>query len=743
MQLNEGLRKLPSLDELKACPSIFKMIDDRHLNSFLENGFQRELAGDNGECYGEGVYCMLYQTGYGGSAGLSGGYGHTQIVGKELGSFRDYVICDFNFPIETEIFSKLYGENSDRSLRSQLVRVARRNHPDWSNEEISVRVNQVISGNRNNNDGLESLGVRGKIFQYGSGPAVLPFDFSSIVIYGYVNNVYPNITPEECRKRFVCSYGQYKEKYENQSDWTHQAQGLYKVLNKSNAVEFNGKLYCQMQKKENNRWVFFVPDTHNTINPKPSFFPKDFDFDDMPSNIGANGTFMFRYKGLEWFGAVSIPDEDSPVLWFPPSKENENIPDKRRMFSPDVNDSDSWAFLDSDSIQYAANARHKYGLFENNESNKEYTKKSLKEEIDSNNEREFLDRNRTYVYRASNYSHIKSIFENGQLREFASSNDGSWYGDGVYAVLNPNKVQYWKYDKERGSCGVKMIVNGGFGKFLIFDEHWASVVYGGNHSIKDQVYRLFPKEVADDVWNDFSGWQRRGLEGCQNDLNPNAGRTTGLLHIIFNSYGHSTVHDPKITKKYENLFSKYGIKGAIYNGGNDGLSMVCWRFNEIIPFEYTTDGGRTWNRDLFDFNHAKDLTFKNNDPISKFRHLFKYIDNTGLVFCDINGIKMNVTVVQCNNGLYNIIDVNSKGTTEEEVKLIPFDLREVPSISSNGLFTFNYKGFDFWGTVNLPGDNIPAVWFPENGKYYSTPDVNSGDDWIGFGDINYAVKELS
>ena len=98
-------------------------------------------------------------------------------------------------------------------------------------------------------------------------------------------------------------------------------------------------------------------------------------------------------------------------------------------------------------------------------------------------------------------------------------------------------------------------------------------------------------------------------------------RTSGILHAIFdNSY---------YTRKYTRLFSKYGVKGTIYNGGNDGLCALSWNYDIVIPYMYTKDCGRTWNSDLFNFDAAKERSFRSNDPVSKFRHLYDYVNDNG------------------------------------------------------------------------------------------------------------------
>jgi hypothetical protein len=51
-------RNLPSDSDIASCPSIYKAIRSQHLESYIEHGFQHQLAGDGGTMRGEGVYAL-------------------------------------------------------------------------------------------------------------------------------------------------------------------------------------------------------------------------------------------------------------------------------------------------------------------------------------------------------------------------------------------------------------------------------------------------------------------------------------------------------------------------------------------------------------------------------------------------------------------------------------------------------------------------------------------------------------
>ena len=241
-----------------------------------------------------------------------------------------------------------------------------------------------------------------------------------------------------------------------------------------------------------------------------------------------------------------------------------------------------------------------------------------------------------------------------------------------------------------------------------------------------------PREAADKLWVEIDDWLKNNYKGCRNTMDPSRGRTTGMLHMMFNTGNNR--------KRFEDLFSKYHIRGAVYNGGNDGLAMVCWNYDQVIPFEYTLDRGRTWRRDRFNFDAAKERSFRNVDPVSKFRHAYNWVDDN-FVNCDVNGQKINVTTVGMNGGGYNIINVNMPAG-KGEISPVPFDSQ--PQIGIKGQILFKYKGIRFQGTLYLPEAGCPAVWFPEDiNMFNKMPDISSPDDWITFEDLDAAVQEIA
>jgi len=708
-------RVLPSDADIASCPSIYKGVDNAE--SYVEMGFQHQLA-TGGKCVGEGIYARLS---YEEAVRCVYSYGPDIVQGKVLGGFKNYIMFDADiFPsIKRQVISYYGALLSPADQVKSIVK-------DPRDAQLIIKAGKSM----NNNTFIVKLcrryGIRGMMYEWDSCATVLPFDFASVVVWAAAKNVRYNKNAP-----LVKTFNQEaRERYERHFDWDFQLFGRYDSYDKTKItrVATNNEMYALVQDFSKG-WNFVKLDTRIVANPQPEEI-SDIWYKNQPSQPSIKtGIFGFDYNGIQFFGAVFLPNaKDTPALWYPE--------DLSQMNRPNLSSINDWVDLDKATLDEVCAELKQYKAI--NESLKVSLKKhineTISEEIKDKDENEFISKHRCYVYRATRPSGFESIFNNGQLRQFAGSNDGSWYGEGVYAVVRPEDVQYHKYDKETHAGGVKMIVLGGYSNFLIFEETWAKKVYGANWQVKDQFYTLFPKEVADDVMRDYNNWLPRAgstnlpMVKCTWNYG-NGTRTTGFLHYIFDN-GH-------LRAKYTNLFSKYNIRGTIYVGGNDGLTALCWNFDQVIPYQYTTDCGRTWHSDLFNFQLTKERSFKNTDPVSKFRHLYDFVSDK-IVSCNINGKNFNVTTVK-NKGRWNIININSpKGE-----KISPIDFDTEPKIGLSGIFNFVYQGVQLQGIVLLPEINKGAVWFPEDMSLLkSRPNITNLNDWVAFEDLDEVVMEI-
>jgi hypothetical protein len=281
-----------------------------------------------------------------------------------------------------------------------------------------------------------------------------------------------------------------------------------------------------------------------------------------------------------------------------------------------------------------------------------------------------------YVYTVTNKNTIDSIFEHGFSRQFLGSNEGTDYGNGVYTNLSLTDSQK-RFSYTPNGAIIKSRVIGDLNRFLIFDEGLSIKIHGTNQ-IKDQVFKLFPKDVAQDVWNDFSEYMRNRPD-TRSTMN---GRTAGLLQTVMSKRLHPTINK---REKYENLFSKYDVKGAIYRGIKDGFCLVAYNFTDIVPVSYSTDGVNFKNRK---YEGAS------TDVHKKYYGLFKNVEYP--VGVNTNNGKLFFSKVQKKNGKYNYIEIESGDF------ISPIDFDTVTLIDPNtGEFQFDYNDITFDG--NLKG----------------------------------------
>ena len=284
-----------------------------------------------------------------------------------------------------------------------------------------------------------------------------------------------------------------------------------------------------------------------------------------------------------------------------------------------------------------------------------------------------------YTYTVGKKNQIESLFTHGWSRQFAGDAEGVDYGIGVYCNISYNdnetpRESIGRFNRDtRNNFIFKNQLKGGIERFLIFDERFAKQTYGEHYTIKDQVYTLLPKEAADDLWADMVRYMRMDTSPTGNG-NHMRGRTAGLLQFMMSKHLRGNVANPK---KYESIFGKYNIRGAIYRGNMDGFCMVVYNYDEIIPVGYSIDGGRTYT--------YKKVKFTYPDSVRKLRHQYKKVEYPIAIECD--GEIFYFAKVQKSNGKWNYIDAK----TNKELSKVDFD--SCTSINpENGEFQIEYNG---------------------------------------------------
>ncbi len=317
------------------------------------------------------------------------------------------------------------------------------------------------------------------------------------------------------------------------------------------------------------------------------------------------------------------------------------------------------------------------------------------------------------LYTVTDKSFIRSIFENGWSRQFAGDSEGVDYGVGQYCNIpkRPGETPHEsikRYNNNRASnCIIKSKLEGGPDGFIIFDLYFAKKVYGENYTIKDQIYKLFPENVANDLWKDIKWYMTldKSPLGNSHHFQDKLGtRTAGLLQWMMSKRFHKNYANPE---KYESLFAQYGVRGAIYHGNGDGFCAVVYNYDEVIPIAYSLDGGQTY------INKTSDKRYP--DALRKFKHIYKKIYYP--VCINYGGDNYYFSIIQKHNGKYNVI--NAKNGDE----LSPVDFISITQITPpNGDFTIEY---------------------PENMFYKACPDgfYDKNGDGHGFDELNGFSEE--
>ncbi len=325
-----------------------------------------------------------------------------------------------------------------------------------------------------------------------------------------------------------------------------------------------------------------------------------------------------------------------------------------------------------------------------------------------------------YTYTVGKKSQINSVFTHGYSRQFAGDAEGIDYGVGVYCNISYNDKETPKESLRRysnnpgGNCIFKNELIGGLDRFLIFDEYFAKKVYGEHYQIKDQVYRLFPKDVADDLWKDMIRYMNMDTSP-QGNRNHMRGRTAGLLQYMMSKRHKGNVANPK---KYESIFGQYNIRGAIYHGMADGFCMVVYNYDEIKPVAYSIDGGRTYTE--------KNVRYTYPDVVRKLKHMYKKVEYPIAIHCD-NEI-FYFAKVQKQNGKFNYIDA----VTKKEISPVDFDSC-TPINPENGMFQIEYNE-NFY-------DACPDGFFDSEGEGHTWDELPLFDNDID--NLNEDYKRFS
>ena len=687
--LNEAideLRKLPSSKEMGNIPSIYKVIKQGDVDSFVKSGMIRQLAGgeeDRNNVYGEGVYAHItLESAIKLAQRESNFYGDVVLEMKLLGGYEGFVMYGGSRNIDNLII-KTYGRNM--SVEEQLYAITK----DHAFAKKWAKYGPSSLGKAQKSLRREGYNIRGMVYEWGQYYAILPFIFSDAIPFATAK-VWSSTNVGNIQFRTVYNDKQNKEIAGNfdpiaQLDMINAEYSRASVVR----VAIDDNLYCVIKSNKTGGYNIVKIDEDNVVNPRPKYIiPKNIYLSERPTAPDTeNGQFMFSYMGINFYGTVCHEVAKIPAFW----NEIEN---------------DWCEFKDLEDCVKQMRGGDGTKVAE-----------SLNEEITDLTKEDFLNGKKRIVYVCAHTSDVDAIFKNGFSRQFANNNDymhnggALTYGDGQYGSVSldnaannlSRKTDYGKSDgKKYGSVIIKCVLMGSFYNFLIFDEDLAKYIYKDKWQIMDQIDHIVKDPTArNELKNFVRPYLGRAL------YNPSQDPMSRTNHVLFSMFSNQNGF-----RKWTNFFRQNGIRGGVYHGHGDGYCFVCYNYSDVIPIAYSTDYGKSWKDDKFDFDAAKERSFKDPDAASRFGHKFKGMDSATPVLVNCGGKKFSVTVVQTLNGKYNILN-NHTGD-----KVSPIDFDERPTISTEGEFQFLVGGRMFYGIYNHELAQIPAFWDPNENDWF-------------------------
>lgn len=686
--LNEAideLRKLPSSKEMGNIPSIYKVIKHGEIDSYVKSGMIRQLAGgeeNRNDVYGEGVYAHITLDSAIRLSHRESYYGDTVLELKLLGGYEGFVMYGGSRNID-DLIIKTYGRKM--SVEEQLYVITK----DYTFAKKWARYDPRSFGNAQKSLRREGYNIRGMVYEWGAYYAVLPFVFSDAIPFATAR-VWADTNTGNIQFKTVYNDKQNKEIAGNfdpiaQLDMINAEYSRASVVR----VAIDDNLYCVIKSNKTGGYNIIKIDEDNVINPRPKYIiPKNIYLSERPTAPDTeNGQFMFSYMGINFYGTVCHEVAKIPAFW----NEIEN---------------DWCEFKDLENCVKQMRGGDGTKVAE-----------SLNEEITDLTKEDFLNGKKRIVYVCAHTSDVDAIFKNGFSRQFANNNDymhnggALTYGDGQYGSVSldnaannlSRKTDYGKSDgKKYGSVIIKCVLMGSFYNFLIFDEDLAKYIYKDKWQIMDQIDHIVKDPAArNELKNFVRPYLGRAL------YNPSQDPMSRTNHVLFSMFSSQNGF-----RKWTNFFRQNGIRGGVYHGHGDGYCFVCYNYSDVIPVAYSTDYGKSWKDDKFDFDAAKERSFKDPDAASRFGHKFKGMDSATPVLVNCGGKKFSVTVVQTLNGKYNILN-NHTGD-----KVSPIDFDERPTISTEGEFQFLVGGRMFYGIYNHELAQIPAFWDPNENDWF-------------------------
>lgn len=537
---------------------IWKVIHSDNAKSIFTNGYTSEYKGQGeGSYHGEGTYVFITPEGAAKRCG-TGGVGDLITKGVLVDGFKGFIILISELAEKYYGTSDLryqlklfYGEDMADEIYQECVRVARENNCAIMSSLKNGRYNGPISaGVLSTNSGggrykpskyrdltLKS-NVRGIVYNGGHDPyAAIIFDARSVIPLAITHNREINKRTGDFDNWEYIVSDEMLDSYKKFKDYFPDAQRLITQGKIKDYLKQPPRYGLMRVTLKNGKTSFF--DTENKI---------------MVSEVG--------------FDEIYMPEEDDGFITITVAINTKN--GKRNLYI--VKNDNEYILCKRDGFNFTPIMRmsqyDKQYMSKNNLTESvvvEQTPEEKDSKKDFKNITGFDGDAEVIYHRTNDLKSTEGIGEYGFSYEYTGKN-GEYFGHGLYTT--PYMDVCNNVLRGFGSYMIRSYLKHGFEDFLILDPSLARKYYGDNCSPKEQMKTL---------------------------MRPNQ------YDYMVQKYGREILEPgPRILKIIAQDLGRTYIRGIVvpYHDVRNGYISVVRNYNDCIPYSYSTDNGKTWNKIL-------------------------------------------------------------------------------------------------------------------------------------------------
>ena len=724
-------------------PVIFARFHHDDLENILNVGFDRVFAGRNGTMVGVGLYSSYYLDGAQSIRGQ--GYGDDIMMCKLIDGYKSYLFfteveCQQFYGQVLSIEEQLRIFTNDESIINTLKNVTAYNFGKF-NQELASKigiVGMVYDWNNSQGYGGSNMAHGGRHHGH---VCVLPFNFKRAIPFKYSEDegkTWKNVFSSDVRKRF--------SKMED-AEFKLKGRNYAKVFNSIHVAACN-RNFARVKKSG---W----PGKYNIVELKTLKEISPYDFDSVTAINPEDGSFQAEYEG-KFFDAWVWNDEIKQGFFCYNGEYYtfDDLPEARKGTLKESLKKIFRKILKEETQQETVKYQGKYDF---------PTPEQVANAVNDPENKRRIVRGGFVAFTVAPKENVENIFKIGFDRSFKgitdaknTGEDRSWYGDGVYCNIKLERAleSLNHYSDKYGDALIECIIVGGIDRFLIFDEYLAKKVYGKNYSdyrIKSQVYKLFCPEDANKVWADMQALMN------SNDSDKLMTREehhfTGQTSIMLQKLLRERYVGRQQRNYYEKLFAKNNVRGVIYTGGNDGLCVVSYDFNAVMPIavynpatrKFEQGGNIVDKRTLRETNYHFEYSYVDSvermsvaqDSFHQFGEKFKDYGKVAIKAPNAEGEMTTYKRVTTHDGKLNYIDAS----TGEKISDIDFSTLTIISPSNDYMFQFEIgeNTLQALGIKNYR--KISQITFDAVPFAYHDP-LEGDDGWYTFDDLLNTLKNI-